>query len=102
VVWRVALFPPDAERRVEFYELRLAPKSTEESEAHPPGTLENLVVTEGTLEVSFAQRTQRLGTGDAIQFEADLPHVYANTGSAEARMYLVMTYADEAGAGRAL
>ncbi len=95
-----ALFPPDAERRVEFYELRLAPRSVEESEAHPPGTLENLVVTEGALEVSFAQRTHRLGTGDAIQFEADLPHVYANPGPVETRMYLVMTYADEGEAER--
>ena len=96
------MFPTDAERRVEFYELGLAPKSVEESEAHPPGTLENLVVTEGALEISFAQRTHRLGKGDAIQFEADLPHVYANPGAVEARMYLVMTYADEAGADPAL
>ena len=54
-------------------------------------------MTEGALEISFAQRTHRLGKGDAIQFEADLPHVYANPGPVEARMYLVMTYADEAG-----
>jgi len=90
-----ALFPPDADRRVEFYELHLAPRSVEEAEAHPPGTLENLVVASGGLEISFAQRTHRLATGDAIQFEADLPHAYTNTGEAEAVMYLVMTYADE-------
>lgn len=92
-----ALFPADAERRVEFYELRLAPRSVEESEAHPPGTLENLVVASGAVEISFAQRTHKLASGDAIQFEADLPHAYANGGEEEARMYLVMTYADEAG-----
>ena len=90
-----ALFPPDPERRVEFYELRLAARSVDEAEAHPPGTLENLVVASGAVEVSFAQRTHRLATGDAIQFEADLPHAYANTGETEAIMYLVMTYADE-------
>lgn len=89
-----ALFPPDAERRVEFYELRLAGRSVEEAEAHPQGTTENLVVASGEVEISFAQRTHRLASGDAIVFEADLPHAYANVGDEEARMYLVMTYAD--------
>ena len=89
-----ALFPPDADRRVEFYELRLAARSIEDAEAHPPGTFENLVVAAGAVEISFAQRTHRLAAGDAIQFEADLPHAYANTGDAEAVMYLAMTYAD--------
>ncbi len=44
-----ALFPFDEPRTVEFYELRLAPRSTEQAEAHAPGTVENLVVTSGAL-----------------------------------------------------
>ena len=39
-----ALFPFDEPRTVEFYELRLAPRSVERADAHPPGTVENLVV----------------------------------------------------------
>src|SRR5882724_3712812 len=35
-----ALFPFDAERKVEFYELRLAPEHQENAEAHAPGTVE--------------------------------------------------------------
>src|SRR4030095_9603248 len=46
-----ALFPFDEPRRVECYELRLAPGSVEDADAHPPGTAENLVLTAGTLEI---------------------------------------------------
>ncbi|HXX49398.1 MAG TPA: helix-turn-helix domain-containing protein [Myxococcota bacterium] len=92
-----ALFPFAAERRVEFYELRFAAKSVEQAEPHAPGTVENLVVASGELEVSLAQRTHHLRSGDAIQFEADVAHAYANPADAEAVVYLVMTYAEAVG-----
>jgi transcriptional regulator with XRE-family HTH domain len=88
-----ALFPADRPRNVEFYELRLAPLAEERAEAHPAGTTENLIVTAGTLEMSVAAEQKMLATGDAIQFEADVPHVYRNPGTVETVMYLVMTYA---------
>lgn len=44
-----ALFPFDEPRRVEFYELRLAPGGVETADAHAPGTSENLVVTAGVV-----------------------------------------------------
>ena len=92
-----ALFPFDEPRRVEFYELRLAPGSVEDADAHPPGTSENLVLTAGTLEIDVAGDTHRLETGDSILFEADTPHAYRNPGRVESVMYLVMTYAEEIG-----
>ena len=92
-----ALFPFDEPRTVEFYELRLAPLSTEQAEPHPPGTVENLVVTSGSLEIGVADDHYLLATGDAIQFEADGPHEYRNPGESEAVVYLVMTYADRLG-----
>ena len=88
-----ALFPADGPRNVEFYELRLSPGAREEADAHPPGTRENLFVQAGTIELSVAGEEHRLAAGDAILFEADAPHVYANPGPSEAVMYLVMTYA---------
>src|SRR4051812_14669645 len=39
-----ALFPFDEPRTVEFYEFRLSPRSVEQADPHPPGTVENLVV----------------------------------------------------------
>ncbi|MCS6911918.1 MAG: XRE family transcriptional regulator [Myxococcota bacterium] len=92
-----ALFPFDEPRRVEFYELRLAPLSSEHADPHPPGTTENLVVSSGAVEITVDGEHHLLGTGDAILFEADVPHVYRNPGNAEAVMYLVMTYADIVG-----
>jgi transcriptional regulator with XRE-family HTH domain len=92
-----ALFPFDEPRRVEFYELRLSPGSTEDADPHPPGTAENLVVTAGAVEIDVAGDTHRLDAGDAILFEADTAHAYRNPGKVEAVMYLVMTYAEEIG-----
>jgi len=89
-----ALFPQDQPRTTEFYELHLAPFSTERADAHPPGTLENLVVTAGTMQISVGGARHNLQTGDAILFHADVPHEYVNAGSTEAVMYLVMTYAE--------
>lgn len=92
-----ALFPFDEPRRVEFYELRLVPGGVERADAHNPGTTENLVVAAGEVEIEVAGKKELLGPGDAIVFEADLPHVYRNRSGAEALMYLVMTYADTVG-----
>lgn len=90
-----ALFPFDQPRSVEFYELRLAPRAVEVADAHPPGTTENLVVMTGHLSVTSAAGVHALGPGDAIMFEADVPHRYENTADVECVMYLVMTYAEK-------
>jgi transcriptional regulator with XRE-family HTH domain len=92
-----ALFPYDAERRVEFYELRLAGRAAERAEAHAPGTVEYLVISEGAVEIEVRDTRTALGEGDAIVFEADTPHAYRNLGASDAVMYLVMTYAETVG-----
>jgi transcriptional regulator with XRE-family HTH domain len=92
-----ALFPFDEPRRVEFYELHLAGRTEEVADAHAPGTTENLVVSRGTVEIDVDGRVERLSQGDAIVFEADVPHRYRNAGDDEALMYLVMTYAETVG-----
>jgi transcriptional regulator with XRE-family HTH domain len=92
-----ALFPYDGPRRVEFYELRLQPGGVEEAAPHAPGTVENLVVNAGAVEIVIGEQVHKLAAADAIVFEADVPHVYRNVGTSEALMYLVMTYSDEVG-----
>jgi transcriptional regulator with XRE-family HTH domain len=92
-----ALFPFDERRnRTEFYELRLKAAGEEQAEPHPAGTTENLVVTAGAVEIEVDHVAHRLEVGDAILFGADVPHRYRNLGGAEAVMYLVMTYLEEA------
>jgi len=92
-----ALFPFDAPRRVEFYELRLAAGAEERAEAHAPGTTEYLVVGDGAVEIEVKGERIALGAGDTIVFQADVPHAYRNPAGAGAVMYLVMTYADVVG-----
>jgi transcriptional regulator with XRE-family HTH domain len=87
-----ALFPLDTSRKVEFYELRLSPHGIERAEPHAPGTIENLVVSAGALELQVGAERFQLGVGDAAYFEADVAHEYINPGDAEAVLYLVMTY----------
>jgi mannose-6-phosphate isomerase-like protein (cupin superfamily) len=89
-----ALFPAGEARSAEFYELRLAPRSVENADAHAPGTRENLMVASGKLDIAIGTELHSLGAGDAILFEADVPHTYTNPGDHETVMYLVMTYAE--------
>ncbi len=87
-----ALFPLDGPRDVEFYELRLAPRAVERADPHPPGTKENLMVVEGSLGMVVGGVSHDLDAGDAIAFEADVPHEYWNRSDRPLRMVLVMTY----------
>lgn len=93
-----ALFPYDGSRKVEFYELRLAARHIEFADAHAPGTTENIVLTAGALEIRLEGEPARLlSPGDAILFDADMPHSYRNPGEQQAIAYLVMTYAETVG-----
>jgi mannose-6-phosphate isomerase-like protein (cupin superfamily) len=87
-----AIFPLADAQSVEFHELRLASGSTETADVRPPGTRENLVVADGRLRILIGSKAHRLDTGDAILFDADIPHAYANEGSGPLRLYVVLTY----------
>lgn len=90
-----ALFPFEGNRDVEFYEITIGPLHREAAEAHAPGTRENLIVVKGLVEItSGSDKPLTLAEGDAILFEADVPHVYKNLVATEAVLYLVMTYAE--------
>jgi quercetin dioxygenase-like cupin family protein len=92
-----ALFPFDSERKVEFYKLTLAGEAEEVADPHAPGTVENLVVAAGEVEITVDGVAYNLHPDDAIVFEADVPHRYRNRGAKTAIMYLVMTYTDAVG-----
>jgi quercetin dioxygenase-like cupin family protein len=67
---------------------------TEAGTRRAPGTTVNLVVSEGTLEVSVHEQRQLLATGDAIVFDADQPHSLRNPGDTEARAFRVTLKAE--------
>jgi transcriptional regulator with XRE-family HTH domain len=74
------LFLPSRERRVELYELTLEPRAEVRSPAHAGGTKELLVVTRGRLRIEVGGDAHELAAGDAIEFQADVPHAYVNPG----------------------
>ena len=55
------------------------------------------MVTSGTLEMIVGTERHQLSTGDAILFDADVPHPYRNPTEQQVIMYLVMTYVEKTG-----
>jgi len=87
------LFLYDGQRAAEFYEIVIASHHCQSVEAHAPGTKENLVVAKGSIEIVVGRETpQILEEGDAIDFQADVPHLYRNLTARPASFYLVMSY----------
>ena len=82
---------------MEFYKLTLAAGASEDAFAHAPGTVENLTVVAGAVEIAVRGAVHRLQVDDAIFFEADVPHIYRNPGNETAIMYLVMSYVESIG-----
>jgi len=88
-----ALFPAKTTDFPEFYELRISPSHLHLSEAHSPGTRENLVVVSGALEITVGSAAPvLLARGDSIFFEGDVPHSYRNPDDFEAVAHLVVSY----------
>ncbi len=57
---------------------------------HEPGSRETAVVIEGRVRLVCGAGGHDLGSGDAVTFDADLPHHFENLGPGEARFYAVV------------
>jgi transcriptional regulator with XRE-family HTH domain len=57
---------------------------------HEPGSRETAVVSEGRVRLVCAGLEQELREGDAVTFDADLPHHFENAGDADARFFAVV------------
>jgi transcriptional regulator with XRE-family HTH domain len=64
------------ERRSELFELAFPAGTEHRSEPHLPGTLELVLCLDGELRLGPEGDEATLGPGDAVDFEADVPHVY--------------------------
>jgi transcriptional regulator with XRE-family HTH domain len=88
------LLPFDIAGRVEFYKITLDGGAEEISEPHPAGTIENLALATGKIELVVDELSYILESDDAISFEADVPHRYRNLRDERAVMYIVLVYPD--------
>ncbi|MBB5076818.1 helix-turn-helix domain-containing protein [Nonomuraea endophytica] len=75
---------------LELWDWRLAPGEHHDGDAHPPGTREMITVLRGELTLTVYGRSYRVGTDAAALFTADRPHRYANEGTEEVRMIMVV------------
>jgi transcriptional regulator with XRE-family HTH domain len=58
---------------------------------HEPGSRETAIITAGRLRLVCDGRAHDLENGDAVTFDADLPHHFENPGRGEARFLAVVT-----------
>jgi len=57
---------------------------------HEPGSRETAIVVDGDLRFVCGGVAHDLGEGDAVTFDADLPHHFENPGTGDARFYAVV------------
>ncbi|HEX8073740.1 MAG TPA: XRE family transcriptional regulator [Thermoleophilaceae bacterium] len=89
------LTPPLPGQRAEVSLHQLAPGAVTGGPAdppiHEPGSRETAVVTAGRLRLVCDGRGHDLDDGDAVTFDADLPHHFENLGDETARFYAVVS-----------
>jgi XRE family transcriptional regulator, regulator of sulfur utilization len=70
--------------------VRAATGAGDDPPMHEPGARETAVVVAGTVRLVCDGKTYELGEGDAVTFDADLPHRFENAGDEDARMLAVV------------
>jgi transcriptional regulator with XRE-family HTH domain len=89
---RQLLSPNTVGSGVEFIRNTIPGGSTSgEFPPHRKGVEEHIVVERGTLKATLANEEYLLREGDAIYFEADVPHSFDNAGEGKCSYYLVIS-----------
>ena len=65
---------------VQWYDFTAEPSGILESSPHPHGSVENLTVLSGKLEVKVDNETWKASAGETLRYLADRPHSIRNTG----------------------
>ena len=83
------LSPPEEAGGHEVYDITFANGGNLFSQPHARGSLEQLTVLDGRVEVTSGATTEVLNTGDTARYAADVPHAIAAVGGA-ARVFLIV------------
>ena len=73
----------------QWYDFKAQPGGILESSPHPHGSIENLSVLSGQLEVSIGSESWSAVAGETLRYLADRPHVIRNTGDTPAHATMV-------------
>jgi XRE family transcriptional regulator, regulator of sulfur utilization len=84
---------------VQWYTFEAEPGGVLESDAHPAGSVENLTMLAGQVEVTAGGERFVLKAGETARYRADLPHRIANTGEENATALMVNLLGPVAAAG---
>jgi XRE family transcriptional regulator, regulator of sulfur utilization len=88
------LTPPLPGQRADVSVHTLAPGAAtggpDDPPMHEPGSRETAVVLEGAVDLFIDGQRHELGGGDAVTFDADLPHHFENNGKAAASLIAVV------------
>ena len=74
---------------VQWYDFTAEPGGLLESSPHPHGSIENLTVLTGQLEVKVDNETWTANAGETLRYLADRPHSIRNTGDTPAHATMV-------------
>ena len=89
---RQLLSPNFVGRGVEFIRNEIPQNSTSgQFPPHRKGVEEHIVIEQGSLKAMLAGEEYLLGEGDALYFEADVPHRFDNVGEGTCSYYLVIS-----------
>jgi XRE family transcriptional regulator, regulator of sulfur utilization len=86
------LFPFEAERKFEVYQVEITRGTRLESEGHRAGVEEYLFVSAGTLQLAVQEKSYRVDRDQSIRFDAAGPHSYGNTGAATVKLIMLICY----------
>ena len=65
---------------VQWYDFRAQPGGVLESSPHPDGSVENLTLLSGEVQVDVKDESWTAKTGETLRYRADRPHKITNTG----------------------
>lgn len=88
---RKLLASRDGARNSEVYEIKLAARAGETSEARRPGAVENVLVTHGSAAIRAGALHYTLHEGESVSFRADQTRHYSSLGDAAATLYIVIS-----------
>lgn len=86
------VFAFDEQRQFETYRIVIKPQGSLSAQPHLKGSQEYITVLAGAAQITVAGQAYSLNTGDSIRFKADVPHAYANTGSTDALLSMLIYY----------
>jgi transcriptional regulator with XRE-family HTH domain len=87
---------------VQWYTFEADPGGVLESEPHPPGSIENLTVLSGSVNIMVGDEQLSASSGETVRYHADRPHSITNSGEESVTALMVNLLGPVTAAGQSL